>query len=290
MAVKHPNNKEGLKRMQEARRKKKEEESHQFDVELLDEIDSNEVFENEDDITQAEKVKRIADEENDSEEAQLIAAESKFKQLETMYGKNNPWMMNAIGTRALQTAMTMLSTKTGIYARLPIFCKGPKCPYKESCSFDRQGIAPIGQACPVEIAYIQRAYANYAKEFDLDDEDASFTDINLVDEIITMEVMMKRCEGLMAREQSPVQMTVCGVSEDGSVIETPNVSKAVEASQKFSKKRNEDYKLLAATRSDKKKNNEDTKEKGIMEILQEAETAEGFYDVEERPDFIEGVD
>ena len=85
-------------------------------------------------------------------------------------------------------------------------------------------------------------------------------------------------------------MTVCGVSEDGSVIETPNVSKAVEAYEKFSKKRNEDYKLLAATRSDKKKNNEDTKEKGIMEILQEAETAEGFYDVEERPDFIEGVD
>ena len=84
MAVKHPNNKEGLKRMQEARRKKKEEESHQFDVELLDEIDSNEVFENEDDIAQAEKVNRIADEENDSEEAQLIAAESKFKQLETM--------------------------------------------------------------------------------------------------------------------------------------------------------------------------------------------------------------
>ena len=29
--------------------------------------------------------------------------------------------------------MTMLSTKTGMYARIPLVCKANSCPYAEKC-------------------------------------------------------------------------------------------------------------------------------------------------------------
>ena len=199
------------------------------------------------------------------------------------------WGANQLFKKSIQAAMTMLSTKTGIYCKIPIYCKGEKCPYSESCGLVKWKIYPLGQACPVEIAFIERQWSRYRNEFDIQPEDA--TDEAIVAEIIRMEVYMERCTALMSKEGSPIQLMTVGVSEDGTPVETPSVSKSVEAYEKFSKIRNKNYELMLASRKDKLKNKEDSEDqKSIFDIIEEAEQDPDYYKIDQRPEYIEGVD
>lgn len=198
--------------------------------------------------------------------------------------KTNVWGHSQKGLLGLKAEMQRLSLKTGMYARIPIYCKGENCPYKETCKLFHYGLAPEKEPCPTEVAMIARKVAQYTEEFDLDKDDASPTDKALVEEIITMEISMERVKALMAQETEPIQMMVVSVSEDGEPVYQPQVSKTVEAYERFSKKRNADYNLLMATRKDKKKDVEEEKQADIYSIIEEAQNTEGFFDMDERPD------
>lgn len=199
------------------------------------------------------------------------------------------WGANQLFKKSVQAAMTMLATRTGIYSKIPIYCKGDKCPYSESCGLVRWKIYPLGQACPVEIAFIEKQWSRYKDEFDIQPEDT--TDEAIVAEIIRMEVYMERCTALMSKEGSPIQLMTVGVTEDGKAVETPQVSKSVEAYEKFSRIRNKNYELMLANRRDKlKRKDESQQEKSIFDIIEEAEQDENYYKIDQRPEHIEGVD
>jgi hypothetical protein len=217
------------------------------------------------DIDTAERTQSVVNRENF--EAMLVA--------------QNLWGHSDVGLQAKRAAMTMLSTKTGMYAKIPLLCKADSCPYSDNCPLLPYDLAPHGEYCPVETAQIELRAISYSQEFDL--ENASFTDKNLVNEIISLDIMLERCKALMAKEGTPVVEIVAGMTERGEEIKQPAVSKAWEAYEKMSKKRNEDYQLMMATRKDKKDNGEG-KEKTVTEIIAEAIGEEGFMDVEERPE------
>ena len=69
-----------------------------------------------------------------AEEAQLALLEQQelenklamFK--ENQLDTSNPWGYSNKGLAAKSAAMSMLSTKSGLYARIPITCKGHGCP------------------------------------------------------------------------------------------------------------------------------------------------------------------
>lgn len=193
----------------------------------------------------------------------------------------NLWGHSELGLEAKKAAMTMLSTKTGMYAKIPILCKADACPYAESCPLLPYGLAPEGEFCPIETAQIELRFSSYAKDFDYDD--ASFTDKCIISEIVNCDIMMERCKALMAKEGVPVSDVVAGVSDSGEVYYRPEVSKFWEAYEKVSKKRDQSYQLMMATRRDKKGSNEN-QDKSITEIIAEAVIDGSFTDVEERPE------
>ena len=216
------------------------------------------------------------------EKAELAEAKSSYEHMMSRI-KTNIWGHSKAGLLALKANMQMLSTKSGMYARIPIHCKGDNCPYAQSCITLAEGLAPEGEACPTEVALLARKLQQYYDEFDLGGEDSSPTDEALVSEIILMEIQMKRCEDLMSQETNPIQTMVVGVSDGGDPIEQPQVSKTVEAYERFSKKRNEDYNLLVATRKDKKTDKSEEQKDDIFSIIEKAQEAPGFYDIDQRP-------
>lgn len=192
----------------------------------------------------------------------------------------NLWGHSELGVQAKRAAMAMLSTKTGMYAKIPILCKADSCPYAENCPLLAYDLAPLGEYCPIETAQIELRYSGYAQDFDL--EHGSFTDRAIVSEIINADIMMERCKALMAKEGVPVVDVVAGIAENGEVYTRPEVSKYWEAYEKAQKKRNEAYQLMMATRKDKK--DDGNKSQSITQIIAEAVTEGTFIEVEERPD------
>lgn len=211
----------------------------------------------------------------DDQRANAIANRENFER-----NVANLWGHSDLGVQAKRAAMTMLSTKTGMYAKIPITCKADSCPYSESCQLLAYDLAPFGEFCPIETAEIELRYEAYSADFDLDD--ASFTDKCLVSEIINADIMMERCKALMAKEGVPVVEVVAGISENGDPIVRPEVSKFWEAYERASRKRNDAYSLMMATRKDRK--GMDVATGSITEIIAEAVISEDFLKIEERPE------
>lgn len=197
----------------------------------------------------------------------------------------NMWGYSEVGLQAKKAAMTMLSTKTGMYARIPLICKAEGCPYADSCSLLPYNLAPLGEPCPVETAQIEIRFAGYEKDFDIDT--ASFTDKNLVSDLINHDIMLERCKALLNKEGVLVQDVFAGVTEQGDVYYKPEVSKHWEAYERVQKKRNEIYDMMMATRKNKKGEDKttDSLTQMMAEMMQNGEfieetRPEEFIDVE----------
>lgn len=164
----------------------------------------------------------------------------------------NVWGYSDKGVEAKKAAMSMLSTKTGMYARIPLVCKADNCPYSDSCALLPYNLAPFGEPCPVETAQIEVRYEGYKSDFGIDM--SSFTDKNLVSDLINHDIMLERCKALLTKEGVLVVDVFAGVSEQGDVYTRPEVSKHWEAYERIQKKRNDIYELMMATRKNKKDN------------------------------------
>lgn len=181
-------------------------------------------------------------------------AVQKRKQFEaSVANSSNLWGYSSLGLEAKKAAMSMISTKHGLYANVPIVCKERDCPYHENCKLFEYGLAPVGEPCPVEVAQIEMRYLKYSEDFNL--ESGTFTDTIIVNEIIETDIMMERCKKLIEYELVPIQETTIGVSAEGEVITAPQVSKTIELSERLSKKRIGLLNMMKATRKDKNDDN-----------------------------------
>ena len=208
----------------------------------------------------------ISDLASEDDEQDIMASENREHYERQLAAAGNPWNLTPRGLEAKKAAMTMLSTKNGMHARIPLICKASSCPYSETCQLIPYDLAPEGEYCPMELAQIDLRSAGYARDIDYDN--ASFTDRNLLSEIVSLDIMLERCRALMAKEGTPVVDIAIGVTDKGEEVKQPAVSKAWEAYEKISKKRDTAYQLMMMTRKDNKDKN-DNKEDSLSKILSE---------------------
>ena len=194
----------------------------------------------------------------------------------------NVWGHSSLGLEAKKAAMAMLSTKTGLYAKVPITCKADTCPYSNTCALLPYGLAPFGEKCPWETALIESRYAGYMADYDLDS--ASFTDSTIVSELINIDVMLERTKALISEEQTPITEVVAGMTESGEQFTRPEVSKAYEINERNLNRKERLLESLLGTRKSRKGQQE--QDSSIQDILASAlETTE--FIIEEKPDNIE---
>ncbi len=208
----------------------------------------------------------IADDDmiiEDTQEASL--AEEKCNALIASLDQRNSWQYSAKGIQAKRAAKAINSLKNGLYARVPIICKGQGCPYASTCYLLKDDLAPEREPCPFEAEKVENLVKGYAKDFDIDD--LSFTDTILLKEIIHCDIVIDRCMALMQEEGTPVIEMSMGCDKEGNEVFQPNVSKAWEALERISKKRNTDYQLMLMTRKDRKKDGEEDENNALDALL-----------------------
>lgn len=199
----------------------------------------------------------------------------------------NLWGYDEKGIEAKKAAMAMLSTKTGMYARIPLICKADNCPYAESCQLLKYNLAPESNPCPIETSQIEIRLAGYQEDFG-DFSKCSFTDKILISDLINQDIMLERCKSLIAKDQLLVKDEFAGISEDGEVFYKPEVSKHLDAYERIQKRRNEIYDLMMATRKNNK--NDNVSEDGLSKTLSAFFNGETKFVEEEMPDNIVDID
>lgn len=207
------------------------------------------------------KKKDVQNEDIDTNSTELLslgdqeAADNANALIASIDQRKSPWTLSKKAEEAKRAAMAMLSTKNGLHARVPLICKSEACPYAEQCVLLPNDLAPLGEPCPVELAQIDVRANGYMQDIDYDS--ASFTDKILLSEIVQLDILLERCRALMSKEGTPVIEMAIGIDNDGNEIDQPAVSKAWEAYEKISKKRDQTYQLLMMTRKDHKNDDSD---------------------------------
>lgn len=212
-------------------------------------------------------------------EAELVEYEE-AKSKRELFEQNisNIWGYTPLGLEAKKAAMSMLSTKTGLYAKVPIHCKQEDCPYAQTCSLLEAGLAPYGQKCPYETAMIETRYVAYEKDYGLDT--ASFTDNTIISELINLDVQIERCKSLLATQQIAIEEVIVGISEDGREMTKPEVSKAWELYERASNRRDKILDSMLGTRKSRK--GTEQQDNTIMDMLQQVYSQD--FIIEQRPD------
>lgn len=193
----------------------------------------------------------------------------------------NVWGHSGLGLEAKKAAMAMLSTKTGLYAKVPITCKSDTCPYSNTCALLPYGLAPFGEKCPWETALIETRYAGYMQDYDLDA--SSFTDSTIVSELINIDIMLERTKALISQEQTPITEVVAGMTESGEQFTRPEISKAYEIYERSLNKKEKLLDMMLGTRKSRK--GQENQTDSIQDILASALNDTEFI-IEEKPDDI----
>lgn len=208
-----------------------------------------------------------------TEEQEAIAKREAFEA-----NIKNIWGYSPLGLEAKKAAMAMLSTKTGLYAKVPISCKADTCPYAVTCVLLEAGLAPRGQKCPMETAMIETRYAGYESDFGLDS--SSYTDSTLIADLINLDVTIERCKALLAASQTPIEEVVAAVGENGEAYTKPEISKAWEVFERASNRRDKILDMMMATRKSQKGMVQE--QSGINDML--SQVYEQEFIIEEKPE------
>lgn len=199
-----------------------------------------------------------------NEELQLMSKEEAVAARERLEANiSNIWGHSIVGFEAKKAAMSMLSTKSGLYAKIPITCKAHQCPYADSCVLLDAGLATQGEKCPWETALIETRYAAYVKDYNLDE--SSFTDRTLISELVNIDVMLERTKALLAKEQVPITEVVAGMTESGEEYTRPEVSKAYELYERNLNRKERILDSMLGTRKSKKgQQSDDTSDINVL--------------------------
>ena len=140
---------------------------------------------------------------------------------------------------------------------------------------------PYGEPCVIETAKIENLIVSYANDFDFNT--ASTTDKILIQELIQTDLLMDRCQIMMAQEGRMLQDVTMGVTEEGEVYTQQVVSRYLDAWEKLSRRRENLFNQMDSTRRAKRGQKADVldDEDALAKIV---DVHEGFFEVEKRPE------
>ena len=93
-------------------------------------------------------------------------------------------------------------TKHGMFASIPIICRGQDCAYKDVCMVEPSQ-RTVGARCPMEIAALITRFNQWCQHFDINTDGEAFDSKDLVDatlikDLVNIEIQILRAENKIA--------------------------------------------------------------------------------------------
>lgn len=115
---------------------------------------------------------------------------------------NAMWGINPAVLKQITNVSKVYTSKHGMFASVPILCKGDDCAYKDVCMINKEERI-YGSRCPMEIGAILARYEQWCNYFEIkavNDVVASedLVDATLIRDLVNVEVQMLRAENKVA--------------------------------------------------------------------------------------------
>ena len=112
------------------------------------------------------------------------------------------WGISPAVIKEIGNMNRVYSSKHGMFASVPIICKGPDCAYKDVCMVS-QAQRIVGQRCPMEIAAILSRYEQWCIHFEINTSNdvidaKDLVDATLIKDLVNIEVQILRAENKIA--------------------------------------------------------------------------------------------
>lgn len=157
----------------------------------------------------------------------------------------------------VESEISKFNVKHGMFASIPIICKGPTCPYRKACKVN-DSILPINHRCPIEIAAIMARFEHWCNHFGIKSEndvidDSDIVDATLIKDLVDNEIQVLRAENRIALSADFIERTITTVDNKGKAYYKDEVSPEAVFKLQLLDKRYKVLQLLNSTRKDKAK-------------------------------------
>ena len=159
------------------------------------------------------------------------------------------WKLSQKGKDAVSRGVSLFQTDFGLYAAIPLLCKGEDCPYATLFPDLHDSAVEDGERCPVEVAFIMTKYDKYMKELDITEDDA--VDMSILRDLIDYDIQILRADNKMSVEGDFLKDTIVTVDESGKPIYKEDISATARYKEGIQNRRNRSMELLHSTRKDK---------------------------------------
>lgn len=112
------------------------------------------------------------------------------------------WGLTPEKTKQVSNISKVYFTKHGMFASIPILCRGMDCAYKDVCMVDPSE-RTIGSRCPMEIAALITRFNQWCQHFNINIDGESIeskdlVDATLVKDLVNIEIQILRAENKIA--------------------------------------------------------------------------------------------
>lgn len=165
------------------------------------------------------------------------------------------WDISDSDMPVIEVLSDKFQIKHGMFASIPLICRGKKCPYSETCSIpDTQ--RKINERCYVEISAILSRFDSWCNHFNIECsgekvKDEDLVDVMLIRDLIDVEIQIIRAENKLAINGDFIGDTLAEVDKQGNPWYEKTVTPEAEYKLSLLEKRQKILNQLNATRKDK---------------------------------------
>lgn len=165
------------------------------------------------------------------------------------------WGVDPAVIKEIGNMNRVYSSKHGMFASVPIVCKGPDCAYKDVCMVS-QAQRIVGHRCPMEIAAILSRYEQWCTHFEINIvqdmiDSKDLVDATLIKDLVNVEVQMLRAENKIALNGDIMADTLLDIDKKCQPYFGKIVSAETEFLMALQDKKIKILNQLNATRKDK---------------------------------------
>lgn len=165
------------------------------------------------------------------------------------------WGVDPAVIKEIGNMNRVYSSKHGMFASVPIICRGADCAYKDVCMVS-QAQRIVGHRCPMEIAAILSRYEQWCMHFEINTvqdmiDSKDLVDATLIKDLVNVEVQMLRAENKIALNGDIMSKTLLDIDKKCQPYYGTIVSPETEFLMTLQDKKIKILNQLNATRKDK---------------------------------------